>query len=596
MRVWDMRLLQDDLPVGKEPAELIYDYIDSERNRRQIEQRFTKLQRKLVVGLILGFLVPNILLALFFHLQLTRILHQSATQSLVSAADNQKNALNLHLRERIGTLYNLLPSALSQPPSQESMDAFLQRLILFHDDFIDLGLLDPQGVLIGYAGPSPGQLGNSYHDVPWWQRLQHGDTDHLVSEIHHDNTGSRYTVAVRHTLHNRNYVLWANLDPGKLHALLQASIHGPGISSTLVSSGTRYQGAAADTSAAQGPFPPPTVPRTGIQEELVNGTDTIMAYTWLNEAPWALLVSQPRAEALAGLYRMRLILVFSVAGISLLFSVLIFFTIRALMIDAKRMAEKGNQLQEMLAHASRLASIGELAAGVAHEINNPLAIIMATSGVIRDMFTPEFGLDNSPEALFKELGVIDNAATRAKGITKKLQEMGKTRMPQAEPCDINTQVETVLNRLKRVEIKNKAIDTHLELAPDLPPILADPEPLRQVFSNILLNAADAIGERGSISIGTGLQNNMVAITIADTGKGIAPENLQRIFHPFFTTKGGGHSTGLGLSIAASIVKYLGGVIKVSSVVGKGSTFTVLLPHNFCCPLNQQLGSQHGKTE
>lgn len=596
MRVWDMRLLQDDLPVEKEPAELIYDYIDSERNRRQIEQRFTKLQRKLVVGLILGFLLPNILLAIFFHLQLTQTLHQSATQGLESVADNQKNALDLHLRERIGTLYNLLlSSALPLPPSQESMDEFLQRLILFHNDFIDLGLLDPQGILIGYAGPAPGQLGNSYHEVPWWQRLQHGDANHLVSEIHHGNTGSRYTVAVRHTLQQRSYVLWARLDPNKLHTLLHASSQSPGISSTLVSSSARYQGAATNSSASRGPFTPPAIPRTGIQEEQINGTDTIMAYTWLNEAPWALLVSQPRAEALAGLYRMRLVLVLSVTGISLLFSFLIFFTIRTLMIDAKRMAEKGNQLQEMLAHASRLASIGELAAGVAHEINNPLAIIMATSGVIRDMFTPEFGLDNSPEALFKELEVIDNAATRAKGITKKLQEMGKTRMPQTEPCDINTLVETVLNRLKGVEIKNKVIDVHLDLAPNLPPILADPEPLRQVFSNILLNAADAIGERGSIRIGTGLQNNMVAITIADTGKGIAPENLQRIFHPFFTTKGGGHSTGLGLSIAASIVKYLGGVIKVSSVVGKGSTFTVLLPNNFCCPLNQQDNSQHGKT-
>lgn len=135
-----------------------------------------------------------------------------------------------------------------------------------------------------------------------------------------------------------------------------------------------------------------------------------------------------------------------------------------------------------------------------------------------------------------------------------------------------------------MELKSKAIEVQLELAADLPPILAECEPLRQVFNNILLNAADAIGDKGTITVKTGIDEGMVAISIADTGKGIAPENLERIFHPFFTTKGGGHGTGLGLSIAASIVKHLGGQIKVNSTVGRGSTFTVLLPNNFYCPL------------
>ncbi len=587
MRVWDMRLLQDNLPVGKEHSELIYDYIDSEKNRRQIDQRFTKLQRRLIVGLILGFLIPNILFAAYFHLQLAQTLQQSATQNLQSVADNQTNALNLLLRERVSALYNLLLNpGFSLSPSQKGMDGYLRSLTFFYDDFIDVGLLDPHGVQIAYAGPTPELQGKSYHDDSWWQRLQKGSTEHIVDDTRQESTGAQYTVAVRYTTDNQSYVLRASLDPAGIHTLLHSTAHGNQVNSFLINIQGLYQASTTGTTANASPFIPPATPHTGLQEQEVDEIRTLIAYTWLNEAPWALLVTQPLSVAQADLRRMRLVLALSVASISLIFSLLIFFTIRKLMIKARHMAEKGNQLQEMLAHASKLASIGELAAGVAHEINNPLAIIMATSGVIRDMFNPEFELDNSPEALFKELEVIDNAATRAKGITKKLQEMGKTRMPQTEPCDINAQVETVLNRLKGVEFKNKAIDVHLELTPDLPPVLADPEPLRQVFHNILLNAADAIGDRGSIGITTGLENNMLAIAIADTGRGIAPENLERIFHPFFTTKGGGYSTGLGLSIAASIVKYLGGMIKVSSVVGKGSTFTVLLPNNFCCPLNK----------
>ena len=155
--------------------------------------------------------------------------------------------------------------------------------------------------------------------------------------------------------------------------------------------------------------------------------------------------------------------------------------------------------------------------------------------------------------------------------------MGKARLPQTVPCDLNALAEEVLARLKRVEFKGKHIEVVTEFAADLPQILAEPEPLRQVVGNILVNAADAIADRGTITVSTALQDGMVSITIADTGRGIPAENLQRIFNPFFTTKGGGRGTGLGLSIAASIVKYMGGTIKVNSIPGAGSSFTILLP-------------------
>jgi two-component system NtrC family sensor kinase len=216
---------------------------------------------------------------------------------------------------------------------------------------------------------------------------------------------------------------------------------------------------------------------------------------------------------------------------------------------------------------------------VAHEINNPLAIIMATSGVIRDMLNPEFELDHSPEAIYKELSVIDTAANRAKGITRKLQDMGKSRVSSVVECDVNALLDEVVARLKKVEFKAKHIEVLDNLASDLPRIFAEPEPLRQVFANILINASDAIVDKGTINIATEAKEGMIWVTITDTGKGIPPENLQQIFHPFFTTKGGGKGTGLGLSIAASIVKYLGGTIKVNSIPGTGSAFTILLPIN-----------------
>lgn len=581
MRVWDTSHLLDTVPAGKQAAEQVHDYTDSEANRERIRLHFRQLQSRLVLGLLLGFLLPNLLLSAYFHFQFTRTLKNSALLNLEAVAENQKNTIDLYLQERVVNLFNLFHSReFSLQPTQEAMDNYLQSLKRFHDDFIDVGFFNARGIQIGYAGPHPQLRGRDYSDQPWFQTLLAGKRNYLISDIY---TGLRnsphFTIAVRQVFDGKPYSMRATLDPDKLYVFLRAISHGKEVETTLIN--TRGQHQVVDP--GRGPFPstssyvPPTVPAGGVEEIEFDERTTLIAYSWLKETPWALLVMQPASVAQSGMYRTRLILTISLALISLLVSLVIFLTIRKVVADARKMAEKGQQLQEMLAHASKLASIGELAAGVAHEINNPLAIIMATSGVIRDMLNPEFDLDHSPEAICKELSTIDTAATRAKGITKRLQEMGKARLPQTVQCDLNALIAKVLARLKRVEFKGKHIEVVTQFSADLPQILAEPEPLGQVVGNILVNAADAIADKGTITVSTALQDGMVSLTIADTGRGIPAENLQRIFNPFFTTKGGGRGTGLGLSIAASIVKYLGGTITVNSIPGAGSSFTVLLP-------------------
>ena len=581
MRVWDTSHLLDTVPAGKQAAEHVHDYTDSEANRKRIRHHFRQLQTRLVLGLLLGFLLPNALLTAYFHFQFTHTLKNSALLNLEAVAENQKNTIDLYLQERVVNLFNLFHSReFSLQPTQESMDSYLQSLKRFNDGFIDVGFFNARGIQIGYAGPHPQLRGRDYSDQPWFEELRAGSRNYLISDIY---TGLRniphFTIAVRQVFDGTPYSMRATLDPDKLYVFLRAISHGKEVETTLVNARGQYQ----VVDPARSPFPasssyvPPGSPAAGVEEIELDERATLVAYTWLKETPWALLVLQPASVAQSGMYRTRLVLTISLAAISLLVSLVIFLTIRKVVADARRMAEKGQQLQEMLAHASKLASIGELAAGVAHEINNPLAIIMATSGVIRDMLNPEFDLDHSPEAICKELSTIDTAATRAKGITKRLQEMGKARMPVSVQCDLNALTAEVLERLQRVEFKGKHLEVVTRFAADLPQILAEPEPLRQVVGNILVNAADAIADKGTITVSTAMQDGMVSLTIADTGRGIPAGDLQRIFNPFFTTKGGGRGTGLGLSIAASIVKYLGGTIKVNSIPGAGSSFTVLLP-------------------
>ncbi|MDR2551139.1 MAG: histidine kinase [Desulfobulbus sp.] len=584
MRVWDTSHLLDDIPAHKQAsAEHVYDPADSQANLYRIRFHFKQLQARLILGLVLGFLLPNALLSAYFHFQFTHTLKESAKLSLAAVAESQKNTIDLYLQERVVNLYNLFHSKdFSLNPTQEQMDTLLANLKHFNDGFVDVGFFDPKGVQIAYAGPFHALLGMDYSHESWYRNLLEDHRNYLISDIY---LGFRkiphFTIAIKQVFDNQTYMMRASLDPDKFYIFLRAISQGKEVESTLINHEGIYQ--VVDPGRSQFPnrsdFIPPTASPAGVEEFERDDQKMLVAFTPIKETPWTLLAMQPVSVAQAGMIKARLVLTISLVVISLLLSAIIFFTIKRLVDRARRMAEKGQQLQEMLAHASKLASIGELAAGVAHEINNPLAIIMATSGVIRDMLNPEFELDHSPEAIYKELSVIDTAANRAKGITRKLQDMGKSRVPSVVECDVNALLGEVVASLKKVELKPKHIEIANNLASDLPRIFAEPEPLRQVFANILINASDAIDDKGTISITTEAKEDTILVTITDSGRGIPPENLPRIFNPFFTTKGGGRGTGLGLSIAASIVKYLGGVIRVNSIPGTGSSFTILLPIN-----------------
>ena len=581
MRVWDLSHLQDNLPANRTGSEVVFDYIDSQANLNSIRQHFKQLQTRLIIGLVLGFLLPNAILSAYFHYQFTSTLKKSSMLNLAAVAESQKNTIDLYLQERVANLYNLLHSSdFTFEPTQAHTDNYLKHLKQFSDGFIDVGLFNTEGILTSYAGPFPLLLGKDFSKQDWYINIINENRNYLISDIY---TGYRniphFTIATRQVLDGRPYIIRATLDPDKLYMFLRSISQGKEVESTLVNRQGQYQVVDPGKSRfpANSDYVPPFSVAAGVEEIRSNYKPMLVAFTWLKETPWALLVTQPVIVAQAGMSRARLVLTISYVVIGLIFSIIIYFTIKRLVNNARSMAEKGLHLQEMLAHASKLASIGELAASVAHEINNPLAIIMATSGVIRDMFNPEFDLDNSPEAINKELSVIDNAATRAKGITQKLQDMGKSRVPCSIHCDVNSLIIEVVERLKKVELKSKDIVITTKYDPLIPQILAEPDPLRQVFGNILINAADAIVDKGTVLITTEFKEGTVCVTIADTGKGISAENLPRIFNPFFTTKGGGKGVGLGLSIAASIVKYLGGTIKVNSIEGTGSSFTVLLP-------------------
>ncbi len=237
-------------------------------------------------------------------------------------------------------------------------------------------------------------------------------------------------------------------------------------------------------------------------------------------------------------------------------------------------------LDEQLIQSQKLASIGELSAGIAHEINNPLAIIAQEIEWARYQVQDEKNDTKSFGELKDSLREIANQMERCREITHKLLDFARKKEPLIQAADINKIIEDMARLVER-EATQKGIGIARNYRKDLPPVLTDPPLLRQVLLNLLNNAAYAIGRDGTISIKTRIpENGWIEIVISDTGCGIQEKDLTKIFDPFFTTKPPGKGTGLGLSICHGIIVRLGGRITVESEPGKGAVFAVRLPFLF----------------
>jgi PAS domain S-box-containing protein len=239
--------------------------------------------------------------------------------------------------------------------------------------------------------------------------------------------------------------------------------------------------------------------------------------------------------------------------------------------DRKRAEEEKVELEQKAHLASRLASVGEMASGIAHEINNPLTAVIGFAQLLMDT--------DLPEEVKEDLVIIHKEAQRAAGVARSLLTFARKHAPFKQLTNVNSIIEGVLT-LRAYEQNVSNIKINTKLTSDLPEVMADYSQLQQVFINIILNAEAAMLEAnngGTLTITTQRFNQSVRASFADDGPGIAKENLERIFDPFFTTKEVGKGTGLGLSVCHGIISEHGGKIYARSKPGSGATFIVDLP-------------------
>ncbi|OLB35920.1 MAG: hypothetical protein AUH11_12905 [Acidobacteria bacterium 13_2_20CM_57_17] len=230
------------------------------------------------------------------------------------------------------------------------------------------------------------------------------------------------------------------------------------------------------------------------------------------------------------------------------------------------------RLEEQLIQAEKLAAMGQMLAGVAHELNNPLTAILGVTELLRE----RQGEDDSTK---RQLELTHRQARRAARIVQNLLEFSRPASPQKKPLDLNNLLERTL-QLHEHSLRRNNVEVDFRLQPDLPGVIGDANQLIQVFLNLITNAEQAIREvrdTGRIQIRAGRNGNQLAITVQDDGVGIRPESLPRIFDPFYTTKRPGGGTGLGLSICMSIIREHGGNIEAETLPAGGSAFTIYLP-------------------
>lgn len=461
----------------------------------------------------------------------------------------------------------------------ERLSGILENLKQGFGGFVDLGVIDSTGRQRTYAGPYKLE-GIDYSDQGWFKDVT--DKGVNVSDVF---MGFRRTphivIAVRYDLPNGSfYVLRATIDTDRFNELLaNLEVSGQGDSFLINKNGilqtpSRDYGKVLDRI----PLPVPDFsPKTRVYEgEYPDNKQLVIGYAYIHDTPFILMIVKQKSELMKPWQKTRFQLIgFLIASIIIIvvvvLSVATYLVNRILIADQKRIMT----LHEV-EYSNKMASIGRLAAGVAHEINNPLAVINEKVGLIKDLFTikAEFkGNRKLIELVDSALFSVDRCGT----ITKRLLNFARHLDVKIQTVNLGEVIGDVLGFLSK-EAEYRSIAVSVNVPGDIPQFESDRGKLQQIFLNIVNNAFAAVKDGGRIDITAKYEGaDLISVTFTDDGCGIPGSDLERIFEPFFSTKTRHGGTGLGLSITYGLVQELGGSIGVQSEVGRGSSFVVTIP-------------------
>ncbi len=578
------------------------------------ERYYSSLRRNIMAIIITVSLMPLLAMMAIAGYQFHTAYRHKVVDHLAALVERHAVHVDTFLNEKLADISSLAAikplEKLQDPQEMENILAMFQEK--HRGVFVDLGLVDEQGTQVAYAGPFR-LIRAQYRDASWFQEAM--NQPFTISDVFLGLRGlPHFIVAVRVDKGGHRWVLRSTIDFVAFNRLVEELRVGRTGQAFIINTEGQFQ-TQPHTRLGLDPKELLRVVRgedskkTEIYPSAVEGLNItegsgaiarepyasgaaswfeytvpesqsrfLVFYQSLKGGRWYLFYVQEAQDAFHDLYKARALTL----GVLALSALGVAFTAWALsqrvvqrIMEVDREKEMMN---EQVIEAGKLASIGELAAGIAHEINNPVAIMVEEAGWIQDLLQDmERGESLDVEEVRRSLAQIRTQGARCKEITHKLLSFARRTDPTVQQVQINKLVQEVVALVEQ-RARYAGVNIRAHLTDNLPWVAMSPSEMQQVLLNLINNALDAMEKTGgTLDITTRYDNGRVIVDVADTGEGIPQALLQRIFDPFFTTKPVGKGTGLGLSICYGIVRKLGGDITVNSAVGVGTTFHIHLP-------------------
>ncbi len=551
---------------------------------------YRAFRRKMIIMTLLISFVPLALLGYTLYYSFAKAYNQRIEQQINSRLRACAQTLDIFLEERM-----IILSAIANMSTLDYYKDISHLQNLFQSinqktggGLIDLGVINNRGEHLAYVGPYKLKEFN-YSKEAWFDQVMVKGI--YISDVY---MGYRkiphFIMAVKSNNNGTDWVLRATIDLDIFTNIVSTAQMGTTGDAFIINSAGVYQSPSRFEKNK-------ILTESGINTSMFGSNITVIkrgagpdkkrVYNglWIRNGQWLLVVSQNPDDNILSFSDMitEQLTLFLLALLGIVVT-----TVITTSISVNTLQERDKEVAELNAHliqTDKLAALGKMAAGVAHEINNPLGIISTKAGWMKDLLEEEDFKDSPNIKEFQEcLDKIEEHVQRAGKITHNMLGFARSMEPVMEKVDINSVLTKTTEFLSHhAQINNINIKTDYD--PSLPEITSDRSQLQQVFLNIINNAIDAIAKEGDVIITTrrehGSRNDhdKIVVDIRDTGVGIPEHIKNRIFDPFFTTKEKGKGTGLGLSISYRIIEKLGGTIAVKSEKDKGSIFSIVLPIN-----------------
>lgn len=539
-------------------------------------QPYRKLRNQMIMVMLMFGLIPLMTMGVAgIWANLYEI--ETRTRNVLEAmVKNRKASIELFLEEKHRELeliaHSLSKDDLSKP---ELMENLLDQMKRERGGIIDLGFIDTNGNHLVYVGPY-NLHDKNYSGEDWFRQVM--VFGYYMSDVF---LGFRQfphmVIAVKKREGGQDYCLRATIDTDLLSKLVMEGGVESGADVFILNKKWEYQTKYSEEHKLMEKADIDNIPmHSGVRvvEKKDGSHREFIATTWLLGNHWVLVAKQEVLGVTALLKdHPELPILFGVGLI--LIPLLANYVARLRLSQVKTLENRHTLLLESIAHSQKMAAIGRLAAGIAHEINNPLAIIQAQTGVLRDL------LEDNPDLpcgkdFSERLQKIDIQVERAKKVTHRLLGFSKRVGPDLQSVDICSALDETIGFVEK-ELEACRINVVKDYE-KVRIIRASLSQIQQVFLNLVNNAVDAIGKGGEIKLIVREKGEGVEVQVQDNGRGIPKHNLGKIFDPFFTTKDDSRPhSGLGLAICAEIMRGMGGTISVASEEGKGTTFTLWFP-------------------